>query len=178
LEWTFRKGERKGTPRIVVDHGCWIWQGSTDRKGYGEVYFHRADFPRFLRCRKVWDKPEYRKARAHQLTYFIKNGNTPRGKELGHTCLRVSCCNWDHVRPVTFNQNYSDKFFPPKIPRVLLNEIELRLALDEPPRSIADDLGFSTWTLRTMAERVDYRKLLPVLMEKAAELNDDDGVPF
>lgn len=183
LDWVFRSGPKRGQKKILVDHGCWIWQGTLDKKGYGEATFHISDFPGMRRCRKLRGErvPEgWRKCRVHQLTYFIANGrNAPKGKELGHTCLRVRCCNPEHVRPVTTLENYQDKFHPPEIPDTLRRTIELRLALDESPRRIADEVGMSIWTLRTMAEQIRWPSLLPTLMEHAAGMSEyDDSVPF
>lgn len=188
LEWVFRIGPRRGQPKILVDHGCWIWQGAVEKKGYGEVYFHKSDFPGMRRSRKLYGTaPEgWRKARAHQLTYFLKHGNAPKGMELGHTCLRVRCCHWDHVRPVTQLENYHDKFYPPEIPDDLRALIETRLAHDESPRIIAEELGFSLWTIRTMSENIRWDKMLPKLAEEIAEYDDSveypsvrvEGVPF
>lgn len=185
LEWIFRAGPRRGQPKIVVDHGCWIWQGALEKKGYGEVYFPGAEFPGMRRCRKLRGKkvpPGWFKCRAHQLTYFIKHGrNAPKGAELSHSCMRRSCCHWDHVTPSTMLQNYQNKFYPPDIPDALRSLIELRIARDEPFAPLADEYGMSVWNIRTMAENMDWdRALERLMMDERLPIIDvrDPDLPF
>ena len=169
---------------IAVDHGCWIWQGRLDYKGYGEVSFPGAAFPGMRRCRKLLGErvpPKWFKCRVHQLTYFMHQGrNAPKGAELGHSCMRRSCCHWDHIKPMTLLQNYQDKFHPPEIPDALRRVIELRIVRDEPFQALADEYGFSVWNIRTMAERINWKGALDRLMEEVnAESSDfDDSLGF
>lgn len=78
--------------RVLVDRrGCWVWQGKTDGKGYGRLYyplkFGAREFPR-----------------VHRVTYFMVFGKMP--KLLDHFfCDNKSCCNPFHVRPETFANN-------------------------------------------------------------------------
>lgn len=181
LEWTFRAGPLKGQPKILVDAGCWIWQGGKEKKGYGEVYFPQAEFPRMRMCRKLFGhkaSPGWCKARAHQLTYFIKHGNIKDGLELGHSCMRRACCHWDHVSPVTLQQNYSMKFYPPEIPRAAMRDIELRIAKDEPFQTLADEYYMSVWNIRTIAEQMDWARTLQRLTLEVAPPSeyDDTGI--
>lgn len=191
LEWVFRAGPLRGHPKIIVDAGCWIWQGGKEKKGYGEVYFPQAEFPGMKMCRKLYGSkvpPGWCKARAHQLTYFIRyRRNIKPGLELGHSCMRRACCHWDHVAPVTNLQNYSMKFYPPELPRPTMHEIELRIAKDEPFQAIADDYYMSVWNVRTIAENMNWGRVLHELtiseaddsgLSLSGEEEDDDGLPF
>lgn len=188
LDWVFGGGPLRGQPKIVVDAGCWIWQGGKEKKGYGEVYFPQAEFPKMRMCRRHYGKkvpPGWCKSRAHQLTYFIKHGNIRAGLELGHTCMRRACCHWDHVTPVTLQENYSMKFYPPQLPSTTMREIERRIARDEPLQSIADDYTMSVWNARTIAEQMDWGRALRELTVSEADDTElegldevTDGLPF
>lgn len=66
--------------------GCWLWLGALDRRGYG-----RVRLPGFVK--------------AHQATYVLTRGPVPDGLELDHLCRNPSCCNPDHLEPVTHREN-------------------------------------------------------------------------
>lgn len=153
---------------IVEDEGCWIWQGAREKKGYGEIYFPQSAFPDMKMCRKLLGSKVpagWRKARVHQLTYFIKYGNIKPGLELAHSCMRRTCCHWDHVLPATMQENYEQKFYPPKLPPDTMAMIEMRIVLDEPYTSIADDYSISVWNVRTIAESLDREAVMRRILE-------------
>lgn len=175
LQWKFLAGPKRGEPKILIDSECWIWQGSKEKKGYGEVYFPRSEFPGMRMCRTLRGHKAslgWCKARAYQLTYYIKHGNIKKGLELGHSCMRRACCHWDHVAPMTIKENYSMKFYPPKLPRDTLREIELRIAMDEPMQRLADEYSMSVWNMRTIAETMNWSRVLQELA-----ISDED-LPF
>lgn len=176
LEWIFQAGPKKGEPKILVDAGCWIWQGGKEKKGYGEVYFPQAEFPGMKMCRPLRGykaSQGWMKARAHQLTYYIKHGvNIGEGMELGHSCMRRACCHWDHVSPMTMQQNYQMRFYPPKLPRETMHEIQMRIAMDEPLQALADEYFMSVWNIRTIAENMPWHRILQELATV------DEDVPF
>lgn len=72
------------TPYIVDESGCWIWQRSTDTRGYG--------------CLR---DPDGRTVLAHRFYYREKYGEIPAGHELHHTCSQPRCVNPAHLEPVT-----------------------------------------------------------------------------
>lgn len=72
--------------------GCWLWLGSLNNKGYGEIMLRHTR----------------RTAYAHRVSYFLYRGTAIVGKESRHTC-DVSCCiNPFHVIPGTHLENMHD----------------------------------------------------------------------
>lgn len=73
---------------IVIDeNGCWVWQLSKDRDGYGLM--------------KVQGKPRF----VHRLSYEAFVGQIPEGLQLDHLCRNRACCNPEHLEPVTSQEN-------------------------------------------------------------------------
>jgi len=73
--------------RLVIDDGCWLWQGYVTRKGYGNVGWQGHS--RLLH-RVVWEQ-------AH--------GPVAEGFVLHHLCRRKACCNPEHLCLVTNAEN-------------------------------------------------------------------------
>lgn len=67
---------------------CWLWQGPTDRHGYG-IFHHRAPGTKF----------------AHRLMYEVLTGPIPDGLVVDHLCRITACCNPAHLEPVTQAEN-------------------------------------------------------------------------
>jgi hypothetical protein len=63
----------------VPGSGCQIWQGPTDRDGYGVKEFHG----------KEW--------RVSELRYYIFKGEKPKGMVLRHRCKNELCCFGIHL---------------------------------------------------------------------------------
>lgn len=63
--------------------GCWVWGTHIMPNGYGRL-------GRFL---------------AHRLSYEAFVGPIPAGLVLDHLCRNRSCCNPDHLEPVTQYEN-------------------------------------------------------------------------
>jgi len=66
---------------------CWLWQGTTDRNGYGYVGVHGRTIP------------------VHRVVYEFFVGTVPDGLEIDHLCRRRNCINPFHLRPVTHEEN-------------------------------------------------------------------------
>ena len=75
----------------VEDRGyktsCWVWQLSTDRDGYGNL----------------WARGTSQKA--HRVYYEDHVGPVPKGLQLDHLCRVRSCVNPEHLEPVTAQVN-------------------------------------------------------------------------
>lgn len=71
--------------------GCWLWIGTTHRKGYGQI--------------RIGTRKKNKIYMAHRVSYEIHKRTIPDGLQLDHLC-RVRCCiNPDHLEPVTNREN-------------------------------------------------------------------------
>ena len=76
---------------IKIDkNGCWIWQGSKHRQGYGNIAYR--------------NKPML----AHRISWIIFKGEIPSSIYVCHTCDVTSCCNPDHLFLGTQKENMDD----------------------------------------------------------------------
>ncbi len=71
--------------------GCLLWQGYTDKDGYGTF----------------WDGERAR--RAHRVAWEQKHGAIPEGMSVLHRCDNPPCCNEDHLFLGTQALNMHDK---------------------------------------------------------------------
>lgn len=67
--------------------GCWVWDGSTDGRGYGIVTV------------------KGKLAKAHRVFYERFVGPISEGLELDHVCRNRLCCNPEHLDAVTHGEN-------------------------------------------------------------------------
>lgn len=72
---------------VVTDAGCWQWTGPTTHNGYARV------------------SVDGRNAMVHRVTYEHHVGPIPDGLDLDHLCRNRTCCNPDHLEPVTRREN-------------------------------------------------------------------------
>ncbi len=71
---------------VQSETGCWIWQRYKE-KGYGRMKIGGHFFL------------------SHRVAYTGWKGPIPDGKVLDHLCRNPSCCNPDHLEPVTSREN-------------------------------------------------------------------------
>jgi hypothetical protein len=69
---------------------CWLWTGSVDGKGYGQIRRGR-------RSEGL--------ARTHRIGYELLVGPIPDGHEPDHRCRRHRCWNPEHLEPITHREN-------------------------------------------------------------------------
>jgi hypothetical protein len=73
--------------------GCWDWQGSKSKDGYGQFILDGRRSVRRVRIspyRFMWE---------------YCNGPMPEGLEPDHLCNNRKCCNPAHIEPVTHAEN-------------------------------------------------------------------------
>lgn len=61
--------------------GCWLWNGTKDGGGYGQISTFRGEAP----------------AKAHRVSWEMRNGEIPAGMSICHKCDTPSCVNPDHL---------------------------------------------------------------------------------
>ncbi len=73
--------------RVDKTAACWLWKASTDKDGYGTVYWNGAT------------------KGAHRIAYELSVGPIPPGLTLDHYCRTPACVNPAHLEPVTNRVN-------------------------------------------------------------------------
>lgn len=76
------------TSRTTFAAGCWIWNGTRSRAGYGTICTNPG-----------------RTALAHRLMYMELVGEIPDKLTLDHLCRTRECVNPYHCEPVTLAEN-------------------------------------------------------------------------
>ena len=81
--------DRFNSKWVVNVNGCWIWNGTITRSGYGQFYSGDIRNTIFAHC---WS-----------YEYYI--GPIPEGSMIDHICRTKKCVNPCHLRPVTVIEN-------------------------------------------------------------------------
>lgn len=71
----------------VSDSGCWIWIGSKDRHGYGQI--------------RVNGRLSY----AHRVSFEMYHSPITDGQLIDHLCFTPACVNPSHLRAVSRREN-------------------------------------------------------------------------
>lgn len=72
---------------VENENGCWVWQGSTGRHGYGSV------------------KYKGKTVGAHRVSYILTYGQIPEGLVIDHLCSNKPCINPLHLEAVAHKVN-------------------------------------------------------------------------
>jgi hypothetical protein len=73
--------------KIRKTETCWLWTGTPDSSGYGQISINRV------------------KRLVHRVVYELLIGPIPDGLTLDHLCRVRLCCNPAHLEPVTGIKN-------------------------------------------------------------------------
>lgn len=81
---------RSTRPDYVIDQatGCWVWQKTIDKRGYGHVSLNRVSRP------------------AHRAYYEAANGPVPAGHHVHHKCKNPVCVNPEHLEQLTAREHF------------------------------------------------------------------------
>lgn len=80
--------------RLLIDDGCWGWNGNTSRDGYPKTGYIREG--KFRGEQLV-----------HRIMYRLLVDEIPEGLTLDHLCRNVGCVRPSHCEPVTRAENTS-----------------------------------------------------------------------
>lgn len=72
---------------VTKSDGCWTWEGSVERTGYGKFW---------------WDD---RLGYAHRFAYEMGHGPIPEGMTVDHLCRTPLCVRPDHLEAVSQMEN-------------------------------------------------------------------------
>lgn len=73
---------------ITAPNGCWEWQHTLSRDGYGQM------------------SVDGRNRMAHRISYELYVGAIPRGLTLDHLCRNRRCVRPSHLEAVTQRENF------------------------------------------------------------------------
>lgn len=80
---------------VKGENDCWLWQGSHNGKGYGELSQYALN-------------KTLKPMRAHRLSWEIHNGKIPDGMCICHHCDNPRCVNPNHLFMGTHKDNMHD----------------------------------------------------------------------
>jgi hypothetical protein len=75
----------------IAASGCWEWQGTIDKRGYGRI--------------TIGNGPSPRRLLVHRVAYEAFRCPIPAGLHIDHLCRNTRCCNPAHLEPVTPEEN-------------------------------------------------------------------------
>lgn len=127
-------------PYIAVDAttGCWVWQRSRNRGGYGLA----------------------RRRLAHRVSFSVFRHDPPPGLLVCHECDNRPCVNPEHLFLGTYVDNMQDASRKGRMAKRLTPEIvrEIRdLAASMPQKQVAVRLGLSKQLVHTIVKHKVWR---------------------
>jgi hypothetical protein len=152
------------------DDGCWLWQGSKDRDGYG-VFKSEHEGIRYNK--------------AHRFSYAINCSPVPSLMQICHRCDVPSCVRPDHLFLGTSAENQADKWakgrgrapFGETHNWAKLSEAEATAILNDPRPYVvlAAEYNVAPATIGSIKQRVSWPHLGPEKGAKAKRISPRRG---
>lgn len=133
--------------RVSKGPGCWEWNGSADKHGYGDAGGH----------------PNHPSAgeRAHRIAWAMQNGPIPKGMSICHHCDNPRCVRPDHLFLGTRADNVVDAArkgrMKHKLTRQHVAEIRALIARGIPQVTVATMYDVTSTTVSRIARGLARR---------------------
>lgn len=137
---------------------CWLWNGYCNPDGYGML---RLDV-KIQKC--------------HRFSYEDKIGPIEKGLEILHKCDTPACCNPNHLRADTHDENMKDmarkkrssaykfhgeKHYKATLTDIQVSEIRNNFAIEkEPHKTIAKRYGVTSGIIQHILNNYTFKHLL------------------
>lgn len=120
--------------------GCWLWMGCLDKAGYGKLA-HAG-----------------RNLAAHRASYEAFVGPIPDGLLILHRCDNPICCNPEHLRAGTQDENMKDCCSKGRKAKKLTHSQVAKILEDIRPQThIAKDYGVSSTMISMIKRGVSWK---------------------
>jgi hypothetical protein len=168
--WIKQPYEERFWSLVRKGDGCWNWQGSKDKDGYGVFKSWVGDTPY---------------TRAHRYSYHLHHGMIPLGLQILHRCDNPTCIRPDHLHAGSALQNMRDKVakgranapFGESHSKAALTEEQAKAILNDPrPHSqIAAEYNIHVQTVSSLKTRVSWPHLGKIKGVKAERISPRRG---
>jgi hypothetical protein len=124
---------------VVDESGCWVWTGSVNRAGYGEI-----------------QRKGSAERRAHRFVYAHHRGAIPAGMNVHHLCENRLCVNPDHLKVLPPNEHsrlHARAKFDSTLNPERVREIRNRAARGHSTRTLAREFGVTHQSISSIIHR-------------------------